>query len=225
MKHSFLILLLSLLFSHCLLAQDTIIKKSGIVIIAKIVELTPTEIKYKRYNLSDNIIITINKSEIKRLVYSNGLKEVPSVEKQAHKTRTPRPLPPKPPQMVFDKNKLYLYNAHFIYEGMPIRNDEFYFVLMNTNDKEIMTLADKSMKAKRRQYLCFGAIPSAIVAVGFLGVSIGYGDEINSAQINGKRVPPSKSQTVTENSYLLATLFFCKCYHFFPCYVGHCTSH
>lgn len=57
-------------------AQDLITKKSGEEIKAKILEVNPTEIKFKKSDNPDGSIFTMPKSEILTIRYSNGNKDI-----------------------------------------------------------------------------------------------------------------------------------------------------
>jgi hypothetical protein len=68
------ILSLVLLLFICLSAnaQDVITTRKGAVIQAKVTEVTPSEIKYKRFDNLDGPNYTAKKSEIASIVYKNG---------------------------------------------------------------------------------------------------------------------------------------------------------
>lgn len=72
---SILLFILSLSFSS-ISAQDVIINNTGDEIQAKVLEITSSEIKYKRYDNLDGPTITIAKSEVLLIKYENGTKEV-----------------------------------------------------------------------------------------------------------------------------------------------------
>lgn len=64
------------LFCWCLtFAQDVIIKRTGEEISAKILELTPDQIKYKRQDYLEGPTISIFKREVFMIKYANGTKE------------------------------------------------------------------------------------------------------------------------------------------------------
>jgi len=57
-------------------AQDMITKKTGEDIQAKISEITPTQIKYYRFDNLNGPIYTIDKSEVLMIRYENGTKDI-----------------------------------------------------------------------------------------------------------------------------------------------------
>ncbi|HAQ70453.1 MAG TPA: hypothetical protein DCR48_05710, partial [Flavobacteriales bacterium] len=72
---SILLFILSLTFGS-ISAQDVIINNTGDEIQAKVLEISSSEIKYKRYDNLDGPIITIAKSEVLLIKYENGTKDV-----------------------------------------------------------------------------------------------------------------------------------------------------
>ncbi|MFC6999814.1 hypothetical protein [Rufibacter roseus] len=72
-------LLHTLLLLICCLqvvAQDIIVKRNADEINAKILEITPEVVKYKRFDYLDGPTISLAKSEIFMIKYANGTKEV-----------------------------------------------------------------------------------------------------------------------------------------------------
>jgi hypothetical protein len=64
MKQLLTIITFILVCRNIALSQDTIVKIDNTIIISKILELNDSTIKYKRYNMEDGPLYTINKSEI-----------------------------------------------------------------------------------------------------------------------------------------------------------------
>lgn len=60
----------------CILAQDQVFKKDNTKIEAKVLEITPTEIKYKLFNYQDGPLFIVNKSDVAMIIYQNGTHEV-----------------------------------------------------------------------------------------------------------------------------------------------------
>lgn len=75
------ILFIALLFSSCLVfSQDVITKKNGEDIKAKVMEVTTSEIKYKKFEYQDGPIYTVSKNEIVMIRYENGSKDLMSID-------------------------------------------------------------------------------------------------------------------------------------------------
>jgi hypothetical protein len=73
-------LIYTVLFMICSIAntysQDVITKKNSEDILAKVVEVTNSEIKYKRFDNQNGPLFTISKSEVLMVRYENGTKDV-----------------------------------------------------------------------------------------------------------------------------------------------------
>lgn len=65
-----------MMFCITVTAQDIITTKDGDDILAKILEVTTTELKYKKYSNPDGPTFTISKSDVLIVRYENGEKEV-----------------------------------------------------------------------------------------------------------------------------------------------------
>ena len=59
-----------------LVSQDQLFKKDNTKLEVKILEINPTEIKYKLFNYDDGPIITVLKSDVALIIYKNGMHEV-----------------------------------------------------------------------------------------------------------------------------------------------------
>lgn len=63
------------LFINKLFAQDTLFLINSTKVVAKISEINPDQIKYKRIDNIDGPLYILNKNSVKYIIYSNGLKE------------------------------------------------------------------------------------------------------------------------------------------------------
>ena len=68
-------ILLFLCVSLITMAQDVIVKKDGSTILAKVLEVTSADVKYKKHTNVDGPTYTIKKKEIQRINYENGEKD------------------------------------------------------------------------------------------------------------------------------------------------------
>lgn len=59
-------------FSGIALAQDVIVKSDNSTILSKVIEVNPTEIKYKKWNNQDGPTYSILRQEISSINYQNG---------------------------------------------------------------------------------------------------------------------------------------------------------
>jgi len=85
---------IALIYSCNLLSQDVITKINGDEILAKVLEINPSDIKYKRFDNLEGPIYTINKTEVFSIKYPNGSKEMfntPAATTPAAATPTANP--------------------------------------------------------------------------------------------------------------------------------------
>lgn len=68
----FLVILISVLSTITLTAQDLIHKKNKEIIEAKVIESSMTELKYRNYNDEEGVIYVIDKSLLTKVEYENG---------------------------------------------------------------------------------------------------------------------------------------------------------
>lgn len=71
-----IIIVLAFLTTNSLFSQDIIELKNGDDIKAKVIEISNTEIKYKKFSNIEGPIYTISKSKIVMIKYKNGEKEI-----------------------------------------------------------------------------------------------------------------------------------------------------
>ena len=81
-----------------LAAQDTLIMKNGDEIPAKVLEISPTEIVYKKYDNLEGPVIVVYKSTVFMIKYQNGTKDV-FTEETLTATEPIKPLVRKPVDM------------------------------------------------------------------------------------------------------------------------------
>jgi len=76
MKKFIMFFFATFLVANCLFSQDIITKKSGEDIQAKVLEVTTTEVKYKKFDNLNGPVFSILKSELLLIRYENGSKDV-----------------------------------------------------------------------------------------------------------------------------------------------------
>lgn len=85
--------LFATLFLLCIagmaIAQDVIVMKDQSTIMSKVLEITSTEIKYKKWNNQDGPTYSINRSEVVSINYENG--EVENFSKATQTSQDPQP--------------------------------------------------------------------------------------------------------------------------------------
>jgi len=76
MKKMFLILVTAIGLGITANAQDIILKQDGSEIVAKVLEITDQQVKYKEFDFQSGPIRNINKSEVFMITYENGKREI-----------------------------------------------------------------------------------------------------------------------------------------------------
>jgi len=99
MKKIYFLTILFFALALSVSALDTIVLQNGNFIDAKIEEITPTEIKYRRADNLNGPLIIINKSEVLSIKYENGTVEVINSQGQQ---------PAKSTEPILRPNKLYV---------------------------------------------------------------------------------------------------------------------
>jgi hypothetical protein len=164
----FHLLIFFLLASISLLAQDTIIKYNGEIVYAKVFEVSPSEIKYKRF--AEGPVYIENKSEIRAIKYSNGFKEEFKRENylinEDYRIADKRNLPSE--ISLNSYYKIEPFGSRYRYRNSFISENSLHSILLKSNNKEINKLVRKSKDAHGLQFIGFGAIPLGIAAIYFL---------------------------------------------------------
>jgi hypothetical protein len=174
MKKLFLIGFI-LFISSIVNGQDTIVKKSGDQILAKVSEITPTEVKYKRFDFQDGPLYVELKSNIDMIKFSNGIKEV---FKQEIPVKTTITVTEKTNDYysnapIIQNNRIETWGSRFRYHDRTISERELHEMLLKTNNKQIMGFVGQAKDAKSMQYIGFAAIPLGITSYVFLLKSSG----------------------------------------------------
>lgn len=170
MKKFFLISI-SILSFHFLKAQDTIIKYSGDILRVKVTEITPTEIKYKKFEFQDGPTYVDKKTDILIIKYANGLKEhfdrAPSnpVQNNSGNTSTDY-YNAQGPAVLKDnnENKITEWGTKYRTGHGYISERQMHNLMMDTKDKHIMGLVQNAKQAHTMQFLGFVGIPLGVIA-------------------------------------------------------------
>lgn len=192
-----LVLLFTVLNSS---AQDTIFKRSNESVVAKIIEINSTEIKYKRADYIDGPTFVLKNWEIKYIKYANGVIE--SFENYSAIAPTENQLIPK--------NNLFIQPSgkYYYYQGIKITEPDMLAIVDKVNDKKINLMVNKTNDKKfiRKGFL-YGAI--TLGAAGFF-TSIGVINFSNSSSTShtGRRARTlvSTGQRQTGDYLMLAAI-------------------
>jgi hypothetical protein len=166
-------------------AQDTIIKYNGERVVARVLEITPTEVRYKRFNFADGPTYIDLKEAIKVIKYPNGLKDEftsgfpPIVLSDQHDAY----YIPEKNYNYSDNNKIYQRGNRFYYRNSVMNENELRRMLLKTKDKKIAMQIGQSKDSQILQFIGFGAIPLGIAAIYLLNDS-GYQPFYNQGTYN-----------------------------------------
>lgn len=98
-------------------AQDVIVKTDNSTILSKVLEITSTEIKYKKWDNQDGPLYSISRSEIKSINYENG-----EVENFSEVTQTSQK--PQPPKVQYLNSYMTKSGGRLYLNGRPLSNYE-----------------------------------------------------------------------------------------------------
>lgn len=176
-KHLFAILFIFGFLS--VQAQDTIIKKDGETIIAKVFEIGVSEVKYKKFNFEDGPTYISDKAEIRSIHFKNGqIEEFAKKDASTSLSTSEKSLPTEgsddyvsqsTPLYTPSSQKIEMFGNRYLMNGRRYNEKEIQNHLLGTNDKKIITLVGSARDAKKMQYIGFGAFPLGIAALTVLG--------------------------------------------------------
>lgn len=172
-KKSFYFLIsIVILITNNSLAQDTIFLKNDQRIAATIIEVSSTEVKYKRFEISDGPIYIEKKSLITKIKYKNGFTDVFPAgttttnnaddeyrqSKEDSKQNEYKPISKYPDLSEWGRGK-YMYGDKVIGERKMHR------VLLSLNDIKITEQIMNARQARALKYIGFATIPLAIGSI------------------------------------------------------------
>jgi hypothetical protein len=171
-------------------AQDTILKKNGTKILAKVLEVSTEEIKYKRVDFADGPLYIERKDQIISIRYSNGLLEVFNTSPVPEKVVQEDYVivnPPAAPVPV----KIMTAGRSYIVKGSRYSEKELHNFLLETKDPRIQNLVYKARDNKASQAIGFFAIPLGVTSY-FMFI---------------KSIVPGRSQADSDKATALSAVF------------------
>ncbi len=168
------------------IAQDSIFKLNRQVIVAKVLELTATEVRYKKADMPDGPLYTEMKSEIQKIKYANGSQDIFVAEKKENGTETSYKNV-EPYKAAVDTSRRYIITLDngTKLKGKIVSQTKTEVVFMDNNIGE-RTIQRTSIKS----------------------VNLEYGDEVriftlsDGTIISGKIINKTESATVVESKEL-----------------------
>ena len=163
MIQRFFVIFLFVILHGAVRSQDTIVRNDGSIIIAKITEITPTEIKYNRFDLLNGPVYVESKTNIIKIKYFNGVTDTFKMSNIPTAYSAP---------VRSDSNKIEYSGRRYRYKDERYSENEIQDILLNTKDKKIANLVKEAREAKSLQYVGFVGIPLGAVGLiaGFFGL-------------------------------------------------------
>ncbi|MCE3279224.1 MAG: hypothetical protein K0S44_1415 [Bacteroidetes bacterium] len=140
MKTLILIIISLVISGPVLFAQDTIFKKNNESVPAKILEISPTEVRYNLFDLPNGPVHTINRENILRIKYSNGTTDVFSTDQTG--TEKPIDITPRYILTMIDGTQL---------KGKVIKETKTEIVFLDNNFGE-KTISKNRIKTLNSEY-------------------------------------------------------------------------
>jgi len=173
--------LLCVLYIPSIYAQDTIVKRNQEKIIAKILEVNPDNVVYKRYDYQNGPTFTAAKWELNYIVYGNGVKE--SFEGF--------PLPSISGNLNPIKKDLYIQTTgkFYYYKSQKIMEEDMLDIAWKLNDKKINQMVNKTEQEKviKNCFLLGGILVGTTGILTYTGVFSSYNNRINTSTVGKSR--------------------------------------
>lgn len=155
-------------------SQDTIIKRNSEIIVAKIIEINPTDIKFKKFeNLSGPLYIE-KRYDIQKINYTNGSVDIfddlkPTEPIKVHSNKTDYV------ESGAQTNYIDLWTyKRYRQRGVNFDEKRMHEIMLNTGDPKLTGLVKDAKRSQRGQLIGFVGIPFAAAAYGFLLTSTIY---------------------------------------------------
>lgn len=152
-------------------AQDTIVKRNGEQILSKILEISTSEVKYKKFEFQDGPDFIENKSNIQLIKYTNGIKDEFELEPGYNVSNTKENKTDSYTGSLKPNNKIEILDNSFRYQGKRIKDRELHRILLNVDDQQIISLVDRARRDKKLQHVVWGGL--ALGAAGLASFAAG----------------------------------------------------
>ena len=166
----FIFFSITLIFcSATLKAQDTLFLKSGVKIASKIIEISPSEVKYKKSDNPDGPTFISNSSDVSIIKYKNGSVDTLKAPKVSNVETKQEPIYI---QSQLDKHpSIYPYGPFYKAAGRHMKERDMHEVISEVKDPVIDGYVAKAKKAKLIGNIGFVAIPAFVGGLIYLGVA------------------------------------------------------
>ena len=143
---------------------------------ATIIEITPIEIKYKKHNLQDGPLYVDNKSDIKMIIFANGMRE--TFEEANPKLIIQNNTSNQVAENL--NNDIEDHKMYYIYQNYKIGQPQMQSILMQTKDKKIMKLVVEAQTARKRETIFIATFPLAIGGMYIISYASSYSNRNNA---------------------------------------------
>lgn len=196
MKSLLPILILLLLSAPFMKAQDTIVKRNNETIIAKILEVNPDNVKYKRFDYLDGPVFTSDKWELKSITYHNGVTEnyinyVPPITKIHDTIKS---------NVVKSNLLIQPSGKNYYYLGLKIAEPDMLMVAQKLNDKKINMMIEKTNQDRivEKSALYGGMVVGFVGLLTYVGVITAFDPTVNSVSYGGRSSRGARSAATTQ---------------------------
>ena len=148
-------------------AQDTLELRTGIKVLSKVIEVSVTEIKYKKVENLDGPTYTEDKDNVAAIKYKNGTSDIfPEVKPWLKPAKNKIEQPEQPQQiMITDRvvrnTKIEKEGRYFTMNNKMYSESRILNEMKTKNDPEINIHIQNAKQARAVQPLCFVGIPLA----------------------------------------------------------------
>ncbi len=208
MRVIFCVVVFSVLLTLKSFSQDTILLVNNDSLFGTIIDNNADEIQYQKTNSDDRSVYIQKKSNIKALIFANGRKEVYEV-KEKLKPRNPENQEKTKDTVKGSSYKIEDYHNRYLYKGKFNTEQEIQALMIQTNDKGLYKLVQKSQRAKMISRFGFVAVPLAIGVVYSKMMYAKTASEINaSAQTDDFKQSQLNRYATFSNLYTIGAIGF-----------------
>ena len=144
------------------MAQDVIVKKDGTTILSKVLEISSTEIKYKKWSNQDGPMYSIDKSEVHSINYQNGEVKLMTTNSSITKTLLP------------ENERMVRKGKYLTVNGQSLSNEE---ILSLVGEQNYVTY----LSARKQSERGGGFIVSSLLCGGMSVVCLAFGVPNNNS--------------------------------------------
>jgi hypothetical protein len=163
-RFRYVITMLTMTLAANCFGQDTIIRRNGSPIFGQVIEISATEVKYKKAEIADGPLYIEDKFAVESIHYKNGFKDVfPEIKPwqlpvaKVEKKEDITALKPKP--VLIKRGGAYLY------DGKRLKENQLHKLLLSVNDPAVNDQVRMARRSRGLQYIGFAAAPFAALSL------------------------------------------------------------